>query len=1220
MDKYLEKRRKKGNGMYLCQLPTGYGKTYSIVQHMIGCVTGMAPQEKIVYITPLKKNLPVEELKKAFNDDEKYHDNVLIVRSVFDHYMDSYEGIKNGKIVIPQEFQSQSYKKLIDTLKQYETVTIYPNKSAVFNTQEIETKFAECERDFRKEIKNIIDALDMTPNVILKALKNPKHRLHWVGQLYPSIYIDDYKIIAMTVHKFFTPHISIVEPSYEYYSTKFLKDTTVFIDEFDATKSVIEDIIIKRSIERAAEIKSLFNKIYRGFNIGDFNKELQESITIVDNKIWNNFKSNNGIKNISTSRELIKKAEVIKNRYYTNLSYKLHKDKQDTSYKILFFDGEFLTINKEGKQFKCSRNQEEGQVDIDYMTEGDITRIINRERLEYGAYSLQECLYEIEQYLASMRIYINYWAQEYQGRNNQSKPDFLNEMLLEEAINTIGAKLNLTHHELKVLMGPERRSVLMTNEYYLRDPLIHEKGFSYYMCKDNNNHADTTKIECFRVPYTPEKYLLHMAKVTKVIGVSATAELDSVIGNYDLNYLKNALGEDFHPTPIDLKIRIQEELKEKYDPYKEGDVQVQVHLVGKEFEEKSSQTMGEYETQCIAMFKKAIQSNEHELCHLIPELVEHCSKMIQAKIQPPRYNKTGNNNYQIERYYKYIYNLIVFMTSDSMQSMLHLGMMLPEEGKVEYDLNLLNSLFRLVAKIINTSLINDKPCVLGGIDYEMNKETIMNRLSNGEKIFIISSYTTLGAGQNLKYKLVEGKETVTLGNYNESDSRYQYKDIDGIYLGEVTTILPNIHSSQGISNEEAIRRIMQIERLHNNYELDNSSKKLDIRNTFKSYSKTPLTGQSISVKTCTSYINAAQRTVIQALGRLCRTYQKSPNIYIGLDYKMVNKMNVEEIEKLIQTPELECLNNALKNEINYNDLQVQDKLQSIKKDKLQMKARIIATKTSKWILKQLEQPWTYESSRIWGELREFLLAHPTLSKEEYFNYTGDIPIDLFYLTSGECSNKYLYAQKGDYQEVYVSFQTNKNHFWADCKCEENIKSKVYEMSEFDSTLPDLLKYPTLQGYFSENNYAATFEPKEYMMAPAIFNNFYKGILGEEVGRYIWEKEIQVPLQAIHEVEEFEKFDFKIEDEIYIDFKNWSKGSKIDAKREHAKIKRKMEQIGAKLVFIVNVQGDENYTPRINKEDGIVEIPCLITKEGVLALSNINLIKEILGGEKDVIHK
>ena len=57
------------HGLHLCELPTGYGKTYNVVHAMKEYLADPDNHRKIIYLTTLNKNLPEKELLSAFDND-----------------------------------------------------------------------------------------------------------------------------------------------------------------------------------------------------------------------------------------------------------------------------------------------------------------------------------------------------------------------------------------------------------------------------------------------------------------------------------------------------------------------------------------------------------------------------------------------------------------------------------------------------------------------------------------------------------------------------------------------------------------------------------------------------------------------------------------------------------------------------------------------------------------------------------------------------------------------------------------------------------------------------------------------------------------------------------------------------------------------------------------------------------------------------------------------
>ena len=126
----------------------------------------------------------------------------------------------------------------------------------------------------------------------------------------------------------------------------------------------------------------------------------------------------------------------------------------------------------------------------------------------------------------------------------------------------------------------------------------------------------------------------------------------------------------------------------------------------------------------------------------------------------------------------------------------------------------------------------------------------------------------------------------------------------------------------------------------------------------------------------------------------------------------------------------------------------------------------------------------------------------------------------------------------------------------------------------------------------------------------LFNNIYKGALGEIVGKYILEKELGVKLKEIEEPDYYEFFDFKIANDVYIDFKHWKQSYRQEKSRDDYKleIENKLSKINGKRVYIINIIADNTYAEHKQNDGMIIEIPALINSDGSINVKALELIK------------
>ncbi|MPN30502.1 hypothetical protein SDC9_177973 [bioreactor metagenome] len=130
-------------------------------------------------------------------------------------------------------------------------------------------------------------------------------------------------------------------------------------------------------------------------------------------------------------------------------------------------------------------------------------------------------------------------------------------------------------------------------------------------------------------------------------------------------------------------------------------------------------------------------------------------------------------------------------------------------------------------------------------------------------------------------------------------------------------------------------------------------------------------------------------------------------------------------------------------------------------------------------------------------------------------------------------------------------------------------------------------------------YATAFNKNKYILSPVLFNNIYKGALGEVAGKFILEKELGVRLNEIEDENRFEFFDFEISKDVYVDFKHWKFNYTEENSREKAKkeIESKLNQINGKKVYIINIISDGKFSIHKQRDGKIIEIPFLINSSG-----------------------
>ena len=89
----------KDNGLMLLDLPTGFGKTTSVIKFIDKFINSKSQSVKRVYfVTNLKKNLPERRLKKLLGDN--YNDYCLYLKPYWESVTESWNLTQTIIIII----------------------------------------------------------------------------------------------------------------------------------------------------------------------------------------------------------------------------------------------------------------------------------------------------------------------------------------------------------------------------------------------------------------------------------------------------------------------------------------------------------------------------------------------------------------------------------------------------------------------------------------------------------------------------------------------------------------------------------------------------------------------------------------------------------------------------------------------------------------------------------------------------------------------------------------------------------------------------------------------------------------------------------------------------------------------------------------------------------------------------------------------------------------
>ncbi|MCM1506040.1 MAG: hypothetical protein NC177_02740 [Ruminococcus flavefaciens] len=1128
------------NGLLLVDMPTGFGKTHSVLEYIFNAC--QEQKRKFFFITPMKKNLPVEKLEEFFRKNnrlEEFQKKVLVIKSNADMAIENYD----DNFPIPDDIKkTEEYKNFsqqVSLLRQLE-------KNNSFINPKVFEKFKDdfrknTELAFRYILQQKLKDEFSTVKDRINAIKENK-RWQWLSKLYPTVLTNDYQIYFMSMDKFILKNSTIVEPPYMFFDSEIIENSVIFIDEFDSTKEKILTKIIEDSLGNKVDFIEMFKVIYSAMKT----KKLPKVYITPSQKRKNSDK----YKNLQEIFDDVKKtAEGIYEEYSVQFNYRTDNE-DDTQKNFMFQNYKYHTIVDGKKYIYFVTNQNKKMNYIKFSNENP----------EKDCHNIQSIISAIRGFIKQFQGIVRILAINYKElKEERGKKDFT----WEDSLKTVISEFNLNKYYMDYLVSQimidsyrKSNSNSLASEF---DLSLYEKGFRYYFFENDTKHDMLSKIMMSSFNNTPEKMLLRFCEKAKVIGLSATGTLPTVTGNYDIEYLRHRMGKRF----CTISESDSQRLKDDFNKSQCGYSQIKIH------------------SELIEVSGYSLQT----WCDIVSD--NEIANKIYDKLDREVY-ENNNNNYNKERYARIAMAFKAFLAHDDIYSFLCFLTKLPKENDRQLDKKLLKEIFKYIAY--------DFPDVKYDVEfisteeYDKTKDKLIKRLADGEKIFVISSYQTIGAGQNLQYPIPENLKgkLIHSNNYSPRDE----KDFDAVYLDKPTNIIVNI--TDDWKEESFAKYMFQMEFLQESRELSKADAWTQIKRAFKCYSTGSLKAVNnypkswTDVYKCESVKMHATGTIIQAIGRICRTNQKNKNIYIFADSRIKDTINPNIAEKRIFNFEFKSLCDKIR-ETNTN-YSVPDNTVN--------QAELVSDRASCRIdnIRNYNN-WADKTVSEWKIMRDVTLRLPTMSGNEEDEKINMIRYN-FFVSLSKPDNKLYYLQEEDFHKINISFFPQLNY---------NV------LNEEKTRLNIFMKWDILREYFIEKGYATSFKPNNYIMSPAVWNNIYKGALGEAVGQFWFSEVLNIELEELENPDIFELFDFKIPDtNIFIDFKNWGENYDIELNKTLEKISAKAEKCNCQLAIIANILATENYRIRLYNCNGkdIVVVPSLLQYNNDKVTIDINAVKKI----------
>lgn len=1128
------------NGLLLLSMPTGFGKTYNVINFIYDNYEKFSSQNrKIFFITNLKKNLPYSDLKKKFEVNNRIEDfkrHVLFIDS-------NSEGVINNLLCvcneIPNKLRDKNYRDLYEYVKLAQDKST--NKMLMKNIKnQIRQTF---EPRFRQSIVKYIKNEFESKKQSLIAINNRK-KYAWIKKLYPAINTENSTVLFLSIDKFIRKNTTLVENSY-YFTEKLSKNALIFIDEFDASKERVLNNIIESGMSHRIDMVDLFLKIHNNLTNIQCPEWLLRVSDVTSIKISEGqWKSPHDIIN-----SILEKARNIFTKYNLQYSCKSKRDNFDNQRTFLFHDYQYHNVlDSYNKSIKLKQDLVEK---VNWIIKDEIS---NRDH----HINIWTLLSDIGGFLTYFQYGIVYISKNHYQLKQEEISDSIPysiESSIRTVLNQIGLDKTYVDFLAKNIMEQNLPFQTRVKEQTILQRGFYEEGFRYHDIVDSEDHDSLSRVYMYNFILTPEMFLANLCKNAKVIGMSATATLPTNIGNYDLDFLHYFLGDKY----ITLEENELQNLRMQYEKSNLGynNVDIKTSFIGFD--------------------------NSTALKHLESLLGDKEAAQALKNIVVGE-NVDENSDYIFYRYVRILTVWDYFLDNQDIHAFLCLFNKHPKNRDSKFDLNIILEYASYIAenKGYKELEVDDIICTLSGSDFEEAKKNILKHLSEGNKKLVISTYQTLGAGQNLQFKIPEGVTPIKINNFSSRGEM----DFNAIYLDKPTNLLVNIKNLEN-KEKDFIKYLFQLEFLLENGAMSPSIFNEKLNQAFHSYIGRIDYKHNNNDKTnlykSRAFILFINKVIIQALGRICRTNMKSPKIHIIADntiQEYINKINLPK--SMISVMEYEALKSIL--------IDDNEKEQNI--DELQYEGARRSNRCAVYIHNQLSKTWNNDSRQQWIDMRLQVLKQPFIEREN----ENEGKWKQLYVELPSSTSTYWYSQTYDYRnsKIYFGYRTG-----------------YQEVSQRSSRLTELMEVEELKEHFVENSFATCFSSSKFLLTPPMFNNIYKGALGEVCGKYIIEKYTQIMLKELS-LDQFEMFDYKVKDDIYIDFKLWKDNYRTKPDKFIPNIIKKKDTCNARKVLIINILGSPNATfrPMYSEKRSIIEVPFLIQNKEVNHLAIDFIFKEL----------
>lgn len=1175
LDYIFNKYSKKEKGYFPLQHPTGNGKTFFLEKFLIKNIMEdfeNLRQNKIIVITSSKVN--VNEIyrnveKKLIKDGYKEKINyVFQMKSVAD-ILSETDFIKEFIQELDKDlyFYEKLSHNFVDNLKRdLKELIIFIEKKVP-----IEDKLSKINRDYIYELKKHIFKyfkLKDKKNKTEKEWKEYKkiELPNFLYKLYPMLSEENNhkKIYIMTTDKFLYGYVGQKETK-NFYNEK---GNLIFIDEIDSAKQNFLKYIENQRTLVIRNIVNVFNERYNSFSKRENNQifSLLRRLIAIEKETFDDIRKNSSNPEEKIEKIKLKKKELIqamenfekagkelRKKYFTTKRYYEMEEME----KINLVEDENHYFQNGGEKYYLNINDENSLI-TKKATDLPLSDMLrNLFNYCYGHfYYLLMLIYnyhislkseeEIEREIIS---HFFYNVETQKEINNELKNFFMKRIRKKKIKNEEGSEIEVFNVE---------------DENKRLDLRI----CCFQITEDNPDYTLNNRVLIGgKMMYeTPESLFYEICKENLIFGISATANIETCIGNFDLKWLKSTLKDNYYTLTASEKTKLEESLK-KINKFEEN-IERRLNIFGKNGGKKL-----EFEAVKLLEQKKG---GYNKLRNIIDSCLINEEDEFDSDIQ--------------REYFEYAVSVFYnFLQEKESSSLLFISNRLTQKKNLE---KAAHTLEKVLKKKVHFKDLSSKTLnkVLETRDEESNE--LMKNLENHKiKTIIFTTYQSAGTGVNIKHlynKRALSKKLIKIDNDIQKEIQFplEYKDIDEIAI-ENKTHLVNFNDDY-----------MKLEMMYycnlmvaNNI-IDKKTRSLLLnKNDNKIFTN--------KYKSSYDYVENSMGRIIQAIGRCNRTKVRNRirNIYLdeaGFDiikkFEPRNRLFIGDVNFILEEAKklkIQDIDNLQKNilildkkmerffeETYIAKIDDYNKIMNFSKDE-----NLRAAKKEEF--KELYQKY--------NDFRKYILKNPTRSSRTEKN--------LAYFSIDKKIDGYTVIR-----DTNIFFDTAKKN-----------------VSLNECRLKEISAIPLLREFCLKN--IGFFEENDEIILPYIYQAIFKGMLGELIIKEIF-KMYEIKVKNIEEMIEkgiVEVFDDVSENGMYIDYKNYN-FDKITAQKLLAdKIKRAIDRKQRfinnknKLFFINLISSNTEKSGRsiafYKIEDILKEKICNYDESEIIIVSGILRYKE-----------